>query len=181
MTHVFTSLLLVACLAASNASAKESYELLFAKSRGALTKAEMKLVSAALGYVVSSDGKGLEDSEGCGAVDFETRVVDLNEDGQPEVIVTAGNTCTSGITGSSVFLFVKGKAGRFEMNLGFPAADLEPLASKSLGFPDLLIGGRGFCHPVWRWNGRKYGYHCAREEKSGDCASREGVKLCTGR
>lgn len=173
--------LLVACFATGTVSAKESYELLFAKELGRLTKVEMKSVSSALGYVVSSDGKGLEDPNGCGAVDFETRVVDLNQDGQPEVIVIAGNTCTSGITGSYTFVFVKNRAGRFEMNLGFPASGVEPLASKSRGFPDLLIGGRGFCHPVWRWNGKKYVYLCGREEESGACAAREGVKLCTGR
>ena len=181
MKLAFLLSLLVACLATGTVSAKDSYELLFAKNLGQLSKVEMKAVSSALGYVVSPDGKGLQDPKGCGAVDFETRVVDLNQDGHPEVIVIAGNTCTSGIAGSSAFLFVKSTAGQYVMNLGFPASDVEPLVSKSRGFPDLLIGGRGFCHPVWRWNGKKYAYLCGREEESGACAAREGVKLCTGR
>ncbi len=173
--------LLFACLTTSTVSAKEAYQLLFAKERGQLTKGEMKSVSSALGFVVSPNGKDLEDPSGCGVVDFETRVVDLNQDGHPEVIVIAGNVCTSGITGSSAFLFVRGRAGRYVMNLGFPAADVQPLPSTFGGFPDLLIGGRGFCFPVGRWNGKKYAYHCAREEELGACAAREGVKLCTGR
>jgi hypothetical protein len=30
------------------------------------------------------------------------------------------------------------------------------MPTKNLGYPDLMIGGPGFEHPVWRWNGKEY-------------------------
>lgn len=168
-------------LLAAVCQAKASHELLFAGQSGGLSKADMKSIVRQLGYTPSRDGKGLESADGCGVVDFETRIIDLNGDGRPEVIVLAGNTCTSGLTGRSLFLFVKNKAGKYEQNLGFPADAAVPLAQTSKGFPDLLIGGPGFCRPVWRWNAARYDYFCSREESPGACAKQENARLCTAK
>jgi hypothetical protein len=49
--------------------------------------------------------------------------------------------------------------------LGWPRADMSGLDAASLKYlpkppgiryPDLKIGGRGFCEAVWRWNGSRY-------------------------
>lgn len=101
-------------------------------------------------------------------------MVDLNGDGVEEVFVSWGNTCTSGLAGRSISLFVKDRHGRFVENLGFPGSS-EILTSRNEGFPDLMIGGPGFCHGVWQWTGTKYGYKCSIEEEPEAC-SRKGIK-----
>ena len=181
MKPVIAIVALLAVLTGQQAVAAESYQLLFARNAGQLSRAEMRSIAAALGYTVTADGKHLEDRGGCGTISFDTRIVDLNKDGTPEVIISAGNTCLSGNAGASVSLFIKDRTGQYQDQLGFPAADVTPLASGNAGFPDLLIPGPGFCTPVWRWNGEKYDHLCGREEFAGACASHDGVKPCTKR
>ena len=59
-------------------------------------------------------------------------------------------------------LFIKDAAGKYQTNLGFPGASADPKPEKSKGYPDLVIGGPGFCFPVWRWNGKAYDFHRKR-------------------
>jgi hypothetical protein len=72
------------------------------------------------------------------------------------VLIWGGNTCTSGITGSSIWLFIKDSKCTYRPNLGVPAAHYEILKHHTKHFPDVLIDGRGFCSAVWRWNGTEY-------------------------
>jgi hypothetical protein len=81
---------------------------------------------------------------------------DINKDGIEEVFVSYGNSYTSGATGSSIVLFIKNPAGKYEMQLGFPSTLPYALPTANKGYPDLLIGGPGFEFPVWRWNGKEY-------------------------
>ena len=47
--------------------------------------------------------------------------------------------------------------GRFDYLLIESTGIAEPLKTRGVaGYPDLSIGGPGFCFPVWRWNGREY-------------------------
>jgi hypothetical protein len=85
----------------------------------------------------------------------ELEVVDLNSDGQPEVFVTVLGSCHAGAAGAELSLLMKSK-GRWKVNLGFPAAGYKLLTARNKGFPDIEIGGPGFCFPVWRWNGSQY-------------------------
>ncbi len=57
---------------------------------------------------------------------------------------------------SSVILFIRNAVGRYTAHLGFPGRGAVPLESRSHGYPDLLIGGPGFCFAVWRWDGTTY-------------------------
>ena len=130
--------------------------LLFAGGTGGLTPAEQQLILDNSGLVLDSTGTALVDYS-CGlpvgaAVEFS----DWNGDGNQEVLVIAGNTCTSGMAGSSVFLFIKDSTGTYLPSLGFPASSATPESTANLGYPDLLIGGPGFCFPVWRWDGTAY-------------------------
>ena len=132
--------------------------LLFAKGNGGLSAAERQLVFEATWLAVDSTGKGFVD-QSCGQpAGAEVSFSDWNGDGEPEVLVIAGNSCTSGMAGSSAVLFIKDSAGTYQPNLGFPAASAEPQSTSNLGYPDLLIGGPGFCFPLWRWNGTVYDF-----------------------
>jgi hypothetical protein len=98
---------------------------------------------------------------------------DLNGDGTSEVFVLFGNACLSGFAGSSLALYIKDASGKYQVNLGFPAGGYDVLETKNAGYPDLQIGGPGFCHPVWRWNGKTYDFLRNQEEEPGGCAGVE--------
>jgi hypothetical protein len=94
--------------------------------------------------------------DACGkATEPQVDVVDLNGDGQPEVFVLAEGTCY-GRAGGELSLLIKDSQGRWQSNLGFSAGGYKLLSTKNKGYPDIEIGGPGFCFPVWRWNGKAY-------------------------
>lgn len=128
--------------------------LLFAKSGSRLTDAEKKLVFQELGLKLMPDGKTLMSED----FEVEARVypTDLNADGKEDVFVVMSSAALYGNTGQGYALFLKNAAGSYtqqnEGGAGIPAV----LKTKNMGFPDLLVGGPGFEHPVYRWNGREY-------------------------
>jgi hypothetical protein len=81
---------------------------------------------------------------------------DLNGDGRPEVILTEGGTFCYGRDEAGFAFLTKEASGAWRKmteGSGLP----EPLKTKgAAGYPDLSIGGPGFCFPVQRWNGREY-------------------------
>ncbi len=83
-------------------------------------------------------------------------VRDLNGDGRPEAIVTEGGTYCYGNTGTGYSLVSKQANGKWKLittGTGIPNF----LTTKGVGgWPDIEIGGPGFCFPVERWNGREY-------------------------
>jgi hypothetical protein len=143
--------------------------LLFAGGHGDLSAEERLQVFNDLGFTVTPDGKGFTDQI-CGqpaGASIEFR--DMNSDGRQEVLVIFGNTCTSGHAGSSALLLIRDAGGILQPNLGFPAASADPLPESNLGYPDLLIGGPGFCFPVWRWYGTAYNYLRNDPQMPGGC------------
>lgn len=122
-----------------------------------------------LGYTVSADGSALEAMD-CGPI-YVSRVeeIDLNGDGVVEVFVLAGNTCTSGMDGSSVSLFIKDAEGSYGSHFGFPAGGWTTLEITNAGFPDIAIAGAGFCESVWRWDGTTYQHDHNRPTEPGGC------------
>ena len=83
-------------------------------------------------------------------------VRDLNGDGRPEAVVTEGGTYCYGFTGTAFQLLSKQANGSWRLmtsNTGIP----EFLKTRSVGgWPDISVGGPGFCFPVQRWNGKEY-------------------------
>jgi hypothetical protein len=82
-------------------------------------------------------------------------VGDLNGDGMPEAVVTEGSAYCYGNTGTAFSLVSKSAKGWRLMteNVGIPSF----LAARGVaGWPDIEVGGPGFCFPVYRWNGREY-------------------------
>lgn len=83
-------------------------------------------------------------------------VVDLNRDGQPEVVALVTDSICYGAAGAQISLFIR-TAGGWKDQFGFPAGDYRILARRRSGYPDIEIGGPGMCQPVWGWTGRGYG------------------------
>jgi len=143
--------------------------LLFAAGQGDLSAAERGQVFGAIGLAVAPDGKSFLDGS-CGQpADASVEFRDMNADGKQEALVIFGNSCTSGHAGSSAVLFIRDPAGNLQANLGFPAASADPLPEKNQGYPDLLIGGPGFCFGVWRWNGATYDHLRNDPQMPGGC------------
>jgi len=86
-------------------------------------------------------------------------VKDLNGDGRPEAIVTEGTTFCYGMTGQAFWLVSEQADGGWKLitnEIGIP----EFLTTRGVGgWPDISVGGPGFCFPVMRWNGRAYATH----------------------
>jgi hypothetical protein len=147
----------------------EVADLLFGNLKDQLARGEQVEIARQSGFIAGEAGKTLLEPV-CGLpVSFETSVVDLNHDGTLEVFVVAGNTCLSGATGSSVWLFIKDEAGVYLAHLGFPAGAYEALDSQNAGFSDLKFGGPGFCRAVWRWNGKDYEHLRDEPDEPGGC------------
>ena len=81
---------------------------------------------------------------------------DLNGDGRPDAIVTEGSTFCYG--GDEVgFTIVSKQADSTWKPIVASSGVVTVLKSKgTAGWPDLEIGGQGFCFPVQRWNGSEY-------------------------
>ena len=83
-------------------------------------------------------------------------VRDFNGDGQPEAVITEGGTYCYGNTGAGYSLVSKQANGSWKLNAKGTGM-LTVLTTKGVdGWPDIEIGGPGFCFPVQRWNGREY-------------------------
>jgi len=160
--NIFTLLVFVVpFIGAAQTTLTEGAKKLFANTKSKLTTAEKNDIYKKTGFLLSADKKQFIQDKDAADFPFDAFVftTDLNKDGKEEVFVQFGNSFTSGHTGSSVLLYIKNKAGKYESNLGFPGVELEALATASQGYPDLLIGVPGFEFPVWRWNGKEYDYH----------------------
>jgi hypothetical protein len=86
-------------------------------------------------------------------------VRDLNGDGRPEAVVMEDGSFCHGHAGAGFVLLTRQAGGRWQVlhaSSGIP----EFLPTRGAGgWPDLSIGGPGFCFPVLRWNGRSYAPH----------------------
>ena len=81
---------------------------------------------------------------------------DLNGDGRPEAVVTEGGAICYGMTGSHFWLVSKQANGSWKL-IHDETAMPEFMAAKGTGgWPDIQMGGPGFCFPIWRWNGSVY-------------------------
>lgn len=84
------------------------------------------------------------------------QVRDLNGDGLPEAVITEGSSYCFGMTGTGYALVSKQADGKWRV-LSQGGGMLEFLATKGAGgWPDISVGGPGFCFPVERWNGKQY-------------------------
>ncbi len=84
------------------------------------------------------------------------KVQDLNGDGLPEVVISEGGTGCYGDTGIGYALVSKQADGGWKVvTHGIGILTVLPTKGKD-GWPDIEIGGPGFCFPIERWNGSAY-------------------------
>lgn len=145
----------------------EGHRVLFSDSTS-VAEDDQRAVFEQLGFSVSADGTALEAPD-CGTIYGRVEEADLNDDGVVEVLVLAGNSCTSGMAGASLTVFIRDAEGRYAPHLGFPAGGWTRLETASSGFHDLAIGGPGFCEAVYRWDGSTYQHDHDRETAPGGC------------
>lgn len=83
-------------------------------------------------------------------------VRDLDGDGRPEAVITEGSiACFGG--DETGYAIVSKQADQSWKSITAGAGILTILTTKGVGgWPDIEIGGQGFCFPVERWNGKAY-------------------------
>lgn len=86
-------------------------------------------------------------------------VRDLNGDGLPEVVLMEDGSFCHGHAGTGYQVLSKQPGGGWKVvtsSSGIP----EFLKTRGAnGWPDISVGGPGFCFPVERWNGKEYALH----------------------
>lgn len=81
---------------------------------------------------------------------------DINGDGRPDAVVTEGGAICYGMTGTHFWLLSKQANGSWKLMLHETAMPSFLGAKGAAGWPDIELGGPGFCFPVRRWNGKAY-------------------------
>lgn len=171
------ALLVLGFASSATHAAPPLYKVLFANLAG-VTEADQRAIARQFSdWRVAPDGKSIADAN-CGTIPVEVRTLELATGSPPGVLLVWGNACTSGHTGSSVSLFVKGAKG-YAMQMGFPGFDVLPLPTKTRGWADLRVEGPSECQPVWAWTGRAYDLKCSVESRRGACREMgHADKLC---
>jgi hypothetical protein len=133
----------------------EGARLLFSQPGSKLTTSEKNAVFRMLGLQVRPDKKGFRmDGFDVGAKAYP---VDMNKDGVEEVFVVMDGLLF-GNTGEGVALFMKNSAGVYVQQEEIAGGIAVILDTKTGGYPDLVIAGPGFDFPLYKWNGKSYGY-----------------------
>ncbi|MEN3812877.1 hypothetical protein ABH309_11790 [Chromobacterium piscinae] len=158
--------------AESDAPPANANEALFGNGRR-LSEADLKDVLAQMEvhYVTGQSGTGFIQADGCD----EPFSLDgyFKQDGQQEQLwIRGGNSCTSGVTGASAWLFIRDESGSLHANLGFPVADIQRTADVSEGVHDLRVSAAGFCDGVWRWDGKRFKHLKNIATQPGGCDGR---------
>lgn len=85
---------------------------------------------------------------------------DLNGDGRKDVIVVEDSARCYGGDGTSFVLLAGQPGGKWKKMLGsVGVAEVLDQRRGVANWPDISVGGQGFCFPVLRWNGRDYANH----------------------
>lgn len=82
-------------------------------------------------------------------------VRDIDGDGRPDAVIVESSSYCFGMAGQGFSLVSKQANGAWKpiaSDTGIPTF----LPRGTPGWPDLEIGGPGFCFPVMRWNGQRY-------------------------
>jgi hypothetical protein len=81
---------------------------------------------------------------------------DLNSDGRPDAVVIEGGGICYGNTGQHFWLLSKQANGSWKRMMDETAVPDFLSTKGAAGWPDIQLGGPGFCFPVVRWNGKTY-------------------------
>ncbi|MFZ5493390.1 MAG: hypothetical protein ACOY6E_12935 [Pseudomonadota bacterium] len=83
-------------------------------------------------------------------------VADVNGDGLPDAVIVEESSFCYGFSGVGYAVISKLGSGEWRlMSRGSGVPEFLD-ARGADGWPDLLVGGPGFCGPVERWDGKQY-------------------------
>lgn len=86
-------------------------------------------------------------------------VRDLNGDGRPEAVITESSMVCHGEAGSGFAIVSKQANGGWKLIAERTGMATFLAAKGAGGWPDMEVGGPGFCFPVERWDGAHYRLH----------------------
>lgn len=89
---------------------------------------------------------------------LELEVRDINGDGRLDAMVLDGGIMCYGNTGAGFVLLTRSATGKWTKLHASPGIP-RFLKTRANGWPDLEVGGPGFCFPVMRWTGTGYENH----------------------
>ena len=87
------------------------------------------------------------------------QVSDLNGDGHPDALITEGSSNCYGSTEVGYSLVAQQANGTWKVMSQGPGMITFLPTKGAGGWPDMEVGGPGFCFPVLRWNGKEYALH----------------------
>lgn len=126
----------------------------------ALSAADQAAVFKAAGATKQKNGRWVictDDPQTSGASIDEVR--DLNGDGRPEAVVIEDGTFCNGASGARFSLVSKQADGGWRSMLDSEGMATVLATKGKDGWPDVSVGGPGFCFPVMRWNGTQYAFN----------------------
>lgn len=84
---------------------------------------------------------------------------DFNGDGRPDAVIVEGSTFCHGQEGSGFSVVSKQADGEWKLLTESSGMATFLQTKGAAGWPDLEIGGPGFCFPVARWDGKEYKFN----------------------
>jgi len=136
-------------------------------AKAPVVASEYPSILAAAGFR-QQGGKWSGQSAECEAMLAPEDVRDLNGDGVPEAqVVETGSFCYGGAE-QGVYLLTRAAPGRWTLLFNSPGIAVFR-ETRTGGWPDMMLGGPGFCHPVYRWTGKTYAFWRSEAESIGGC------------
>lgn len=128
-----------------------------AVAQTSLSRADEAAAFKAAGYTLQGkQWRGCDDPSPSYTPGAIQEVRDLNGDGLPEAVITEGSGYCYGNTGAGYNIVSKQANGSWKSVSNGPGMVTILTTKGANGWPDLEVGGPGFCFPVMRWNGRVY-------------------------
>lgn len=122
------------------------------------TADEQTAIFAAAGFH-RQDGHWQSECDDPGTPSYEAgkieQFTDLNGDGLAEAVVTEGGAYCYGNTGTGFTLLTSSPTGKWR-KLYQSEGVATVLETRANGWPEIEVGGPGFCFPVLRWSGEAY-------------------------
>ena len=84
---------------------------------------------------------------------------DFNGDGQPDAVIVESSSFCHGQEGSGFSVVSKQADGAWKLMTESSGMATFLRTKGTAGWPDLEIGGPGFCFPVARWDGKEYKFN----------------------